>query len=119
MDKILFIQTGTGIDMHGQDITNAAVKAVDNAINFNSMPGIEAALPNQSLDNMKVKVKLAVPRNLDQLDKAEVTKSIPFGKVEIEVMEGGMATTSGIILEEEGDSNEMMYLVNAAVEVGY
>ncbi|MEM1506442.1 Lin0512 family protein, partial [Domibacillus sp. 8LH] len=28
MNQVLFIQTGTGIDVHGQNITKAAVRAV-------------------------------------------------------------------------------------------
>lgn len=34
-------------------------------------------------------------------------------------MDGGMATTSGVVLEEKGDKNDLMYIVVAAIEVGY
>ncbi|QTN01155.1 hypothetical protein ERJ70_18830 [Sediminibacillus dalangtanensis] len=119
MDKILFVQTGTGIDVHGQNITKAAVRAVEDAILSNSMPGIEQSLPDQSLENMKVNVRLAVPLDRQQLDKEEVKKVIPFGSATVELTDGGMATSSGIILEEENDDNDLMYIVNAAVEVGY
>ncbi|UOQ43675.1 Lin0512 family protein [Halobacillus salinarum] len=119
MDQIVFIETGMGTDVHGQDITNAAVRAVNNAVRSNSMPGIKNLLPNHSLDNMKVNVKLALPCDKDQLDKEKVKKTIPYGQVNIEIMDGGMLTTSGIKLEDQGDNNDMMYIVNAAVEVGY
>ncbi|MFZ3579595.1 Lin0512 family protein [Virgibacillus sp. DJP39] len=119
MQQILFIQTGTGTDVHGQDVTKASVRAVQNAIFHNSMPGIEKNLPDQRLENMRVNVKLAIPADQDQLDEDKVKELIPYGTVTVEVVDGGMATTSGIFLEDKQDKNDLMYIVNAAVEVGY
>ncbi|MBM7572553.1 Lin0512 family protein [Aquibacillus albus] len=119
MERIIFIETGTGIDVHGQDITKAAVRAVENAIHYNSMPGIRGFLPDQSLLNMKVNIKLAVPLDKDKLDLERVKQEIPYGKITVEVIDGGMATTSGIVLEDKDDKNDLMYIVNASVEVGY
>jgi len=115
----MFIETGMGIDVHGQNITSAAIRAVKNAIHFNSMPGIRSVLPENSLDNMRVNVKLAVPCDKDKLDIAAVKEALPYGKVTVEVMDGGMKTTSGIVLEDKGDKNDLMYIVIASVEVGY
>ncbi|EUJ31273.1 hypothetical protein MFLO_09502 [Listeria floridensis FSL S10-1187] len=119
MEKLLFIQTGFGVDVHGQDVTKAAVRAVRHAIYHNSMPGIEAMLPDGDLNKMIVRVKLAVPTDKDTVDKSEIKKLIPYGSVEVEVMDGGMVTTSGIFLPDKQDKNEMMYIVNASVETGY
>lgn len=119
LEKMMFIETGMGIDVHGQDITRAAVRAVKNAIHYNSMPGIRSVLPNNSLDNMCVNVRLAVPCDKENLDIETVKAALPFGKVTVEVVDGGMLTTSGIVLEEKGDKNDQMYIVIAAVEVGY
>ncbi|ELK48831.1 Lin0512 family protein [Halobacillus sp. BAB-2008] len=119
MEQLMFIQTGMGTDVHGQDVTKASVRAIKNAIHTNSMPGIHTVLPEQSLDNMKIKVKLAVPCDHDKLDHDAVKQAIPYGDVTIEVMEGGMLTSSGILLKDKEDKNDLMYIVNAAVEVGY
>lgn len=119
MDRLIFIQTGMGTDVHGQNITKASVRAVKNAIHNNSMPGIKAALPENSLDNMKVNVKLAVPYDHDQINYTEVEEAIPYGEVNVEVHDGGMRTTSGIVLEDKDDKNDQMYIVIASVEVGY
>lgn len=119
MEKIIFIQTGVGIDTHGQDITKASRRAVQNAIHSNSMPGLNSYLPEQSLDQMKVNIILAVPADRSQLDYDQIKSEIPYGEVTIEVVEGGLATTSGIILPEQNDKNDLMYIVNAAVQVGY
>ncbi len=115
----MFIETGMGIDVHGQDITRASIRAIQNAIHFNSMPGIRSVLPGNSLDNMRVNVKLAIPTDKDNLDVDAVKATLPFGQITVEVMDGGMSTTSGIVLEEKGDKNDQMYIVVAAVEVGY
>ncbi len=119
MEKIMFIETGMGIDVHGQNITTAAIRAIKNAIHYNSMPGIRSVLPDNNRDNMRVNVKLAVPCDKEKLDMDAVKKTLPFGIVTVEVMDGGMLTTSGILLEEKGDKNDMMYIVVASVEVGY
>ncbi|WP_112182563.1 Lin0512 family protein [Paraliobacillus zengyii] len=119
MERIIFVETGTGMDTHGQDITKASIRAVQNAIHYNSMPGIKHYLPDQSLDNMVVNVKLAVPADSHLVDMEKVIAEIPYGSVTIEIIDGGMAISSGIVLEEQADKNDLMYIVIAAVEVGY
>jgi uncharacterized protein (TIGR02058 family) len=119
VEKILFIEIGMGTDLHGQDVTKAAVRAVRNAIHRNSMPGLRSILPGGSLDSMKVRVKLAVPCDRDKLDTDAVKAQLPYGEVEVVVTEGGMLTTSGIVLPDKGDRNDLIYVVIAAVEVGY
>ena len=119
MEKIIFIETGVGIDTHGQDVTKASVRAVVNAIHYNSMPGIKAYLPEQSLHNMKVNVVLGVPTDATAVNIDAIKAEIPYGEVTVEVVRGGLQTTSGIFLEEQQDQNDLMYIVNAAVQVGY
>lgn len=118
LEKLIFIQTGTGIDLHGQNINSAAMRAVDNAIHSNSMPGIKEVMPKDKQE-MKVKIKLAVPKDSEKLDYEKIKNMIPEGDVSVEVVAGGMATTSGIYLEDEYDKNKLMYIVNTSIEVGY
>jgi len=119
MENLLFIETGTGVDVHGQDVNVASERAVMDAIHTNSMPGMKRILPDGDLRKMKVNVKLGLPLDLEKLDQNRIKKLIPYGTVTIELMNGGMATTSGIFLEEQQDKNDLMYIVNAVVEVGY
>jgi uncharacterized protein (TIGR02058 family) len=119
MEKVMFIEIGMGIDLHGQNVTKAAVRAVQNAIHHNSMPGLRSVLPGGSLDNMAVHVKLAVPAERDKLDLELVRAELPYGRVSFEVTEGGMATSTGIVLPDKDDRNDLAYVVIAAVEVGY
>lgn len=119
MDHLMFIETGVGIDVHGQSVTKAAVRAVIEAVHRNSMPGLTELLPEGDLNNMKVTIRLAVPRDKDTLDLERIKKEIPYGTVTVTVMDGGMAAPSGIVLKDKEDKNDLMYIVNASVEVGY
>ncbi|WP_029010001.1 Lin0512 family protein [Azospirillum halopraeferens] len=117
MDRVMFVELGMGVDLHGQDVTKAAVRAVRNAIERNSMPGMRALVDGDT-DRMRVHVRLAVPADADRLDVEVVRAVFPYGRVTVEVGPGGMLAPSGIHLADKGDSSEMMYIVNAAVEVG-
>ncbi|GAB3799489.1 Lin0512 family protein [Virgibacillus kimchii] len=119
MKEILFIETGTGVDLHGQDVNEAAKRAVMDAIHYNSMPGIRKMLPDEDINKMKVNVKLGIPQDLGNLDEKKIKQLIPYGTVTVETVKGGMTATSGIILEDQHDKNDLMYIVNAVVEVGY
>ncbi|MED1782288.1 Lin0512 family protein [Brevibacillus fortis] len=119
MEKVMFIEIGMGIDMHGQNVTKAAVRAVQNAIHHNSMPGLRSVLPGNDIHNMKVNVRLAIPADKDKLDLETVRKALPYGEVSFEIVDGGMLTSSGVVIAEKEDKNDLAYIVIASVEVGY
>lgn len=119
MKQLFFVQLGMGVDLHGQDITEAAVRAVKDAIHRNSMPGLRSVLPDHDINRMKVKVRLALPCDHDKLDVDKVKAVLPYGEVTVERTDGGMLTTSGVVLPDKADKNDLIYVVNAAVEVGY
>lgn len=118
MHKVFLVELGTGIDQHGQDVTTAAVRAVEAAIRPVSMPGLKAFLPGGDYRNMRVEVRLAVPCDRDRLDLERVRRAFPYGQVEFEVVDGGMTARSGTVLPEKGDTSDLIYVVNAAVRVG-
>lgn len=117
MRQVMFIELGMGADLHGQDVTKAAIRAVRNAIGHNSMPGMRTLVDGNS-SRMQVHVRLAVPADADKLDLEAVRAVLPYGTVSFEVVQGGMLTPSGIVLEDKADRNDLIYIVNAAVEVG-
>ena len=119
MNKVMFIEIGMGVDLHGQDVTKAAVRAVQNAIHHNSMPGLRSVLPDNDINKMKVNVRLAVPADKEKLDLAVVKAELPYGEVSFEVIDGGMLTTSGVVLADKHDKNDQVYVVVASVEAGY
>jgi uncharacterized protein (TIGR02058 family) len=119
MNKVMFIEIGMGIDLHGQSVTKAAVRAVQNAIHHNSMPGIRSVLPDNDINSMKVNVRLAIPTDKESLELDVVKAELPYGQVSFEVVDGGMLTSSGVVLEDKEDKNDLAYVVIASVEVGY
>jgi uncharacterized protein (TIGR02058 family) len=117
MQQVMFIELGMGADLHGQSVTKAAVRAVRDAIGRNSMPGMRG-LTGGDVTRMKVHVRLAVPADADSLDLEAVRAVLPYGEVTFEVVQGGMLTPHGVFLADKGDRNDLIYVVNAAVEVG-
>ena len=118
MEKVAFIEVGMGIDLHGQDVTQASVKACRNAIGHNSMPGIASFLPDEDLHRMQVHVTLGVPLRHEEVDVERVKAVFPYGTVEVKVVQGGLLASSGIVLPDKGDVSDEMVIVNAVVEVG-
>ncbi|CAA2997020.1 uncharacterized protein LOC111412173 [Olea europaea subsp. europaea] len=120
--KLLFVEMGVGYDQHGQDITSAAMRACRDAISSNSIPAFRrGSIPGVSFDEMKLQIKLGVPRPLQHLLDIEKVKSVfPYGAISnVEVVDGGLICSSGVHVEEMGDKNDDCYIVNAAVYVGY
>jgi uncharacterized protein (TIGR02058 family) len=118
-DHVLLVEIGMGIDQHGQDVTTAAVRAVRNAIRPNALPGLKRLLPDQDLSQMRVHVRLAVPVDGDTLDHDAVRAELPYGRVSIGVEQGGMLAHSHTVLPDKGDRNDLIYVVIAAIEVGW
>ncbi|CAI5479123.1 unnamed protein product [Closterium sp. Yama58-4] len=105
-----------------QNVTKAAIKACRNAITSNSIPAFRTgAIPGVSWQQMKLQVRLGVPRNLQaDLDIDQVKAVFPYGEIiGVEVVDGGLICSSGVALEALGDRNDDCYVVNAAVYVGY
>ena len=62
LNRLLFVQTGFGCDQHGdrsKGSTVAAVRAVRDAISFNSIPGMVHAVPG-GRDKMLINVRVGV-----------------------------------------------------------
>ena len=86
--QVLFVETGFGCDQHGQNPTKAAVRVARNAIEFNSIPCISAIVPG-GYANMLMRVQIAAPDH-DKVDVSEVAKVFPYGRVWVELQDGGM-----------------------------
>lgn len=119
MKKVMFIEVGMGVDLHGQDVTTACIRACRDAIGHNSLPGITDILPGGSRDEMAVRITLGVPFHQEHVDVEQVKDVFPYGKKEVVVVPGGMLASSGVVLPDKGDTTDEMVIVNAVVEVGY
>ncbi|MCY0876790.1 MAG: Lin0512 family protein [Firmicutes bacterium] len=118
MNKVLFIEMGMGVDLHGQDATTAAVRAVRNAIGHNSLPGMRGLLPDGDMANMKVELTLGAPVPANEIDVEQVKRTFPYGQVTVRIVPGGLLAKSGVVLPDKGDKNDDVIIINAVVEVG-
>ena len=119
-DKRFIVQLGMGVDQHGHDndCTQAAIKAIKNAISNNCLTGLLEICELKDLKDllaMKVHVKIGAPYP-DKLDHKKVLKAVPFGLKSLEVVKGGLIA-DGIMIKELGDTSDKMIMCNAAVTV--
>jgi Conserved hypothetical protein (Lin0512_fam) len=141
ISNLFFVQVGFGVDQHGDnDATKAATRAVRNAIEFNSIPGVIEALPG-GRKQMLIQVKLGIPASphMDEssstlssrqqqqqqevpmkVDPLQIAKVFPYGRLlPIEMVVGGLSFSTGRLVPELGDTNDMAVCVAACVSIGY
>ena len=113
--KRFIIEMGTGVDQHGQDVTEAATRAVKDAVARVCLIGLLELVELKDLNGMLVEVLVACPHPAD-VDTDEVLKALPFGRKEINVVEGGMIV-HGHQAASMGDKSDEIIVANAAVTV--
>jgi uncharacterized protein (TIGR02058 family) len=122
LNRLLFVQCGIGCDQHGDRTTGstvAALRAVRDAISFNSIPGMKFAVPG-GRKNMLIHCKLGVPAEYPQVDLDDVAKAFPYGKLlPIEVVSGGLTFGCGRIVPELGDTDDTAIVAVAVISIGY
>ena len=115
-EKRYIVQIGMGVDLHGQDPTQAARRAVRNAIADNCLCGrSEICSIKNPNEEMHVHVHIASPKP-DEVDKEAVLEELPFGIKTIEVEQGGMMTP-GLYVPQLGDESADALVANASVTV--
>ena len=70
------MEMGMGVDVHGKDYTNAAKRAVFDAIHHSSL-GFQRML-GKTADDMRVDVTIGIPKP-DLVDAKAVGESLPHG----------------------------------------
>ena len=83
LNRVMFVQVGFGCDQHGDrrlGSTKAAVRAVRNALEFNSIPGMVHAVPG-GRKNMLIRLKLGVPAEAPTVDLDAVAAVFPYGRL--------------------------------------
>lgn len=100
-------EMGMGVDVHGRDATKAAKRAVSDAIRHSSL-GFTKMLGKTAHD-MIVDVTIGVP-DPAAVNTAEVAKELPYGKVTVIAVKGGLE----IPAQSGGDA---IIIANAAVIV--
>jgi len=109
------VELGTGADLHGEDVTKAACRAVSDAISRSCLCGVMEILNRERFEGVHVQVRVACP-NPDQVDTDAVAAVIPVGTREVRVETGGM-TTDGICVDRFAPGCSRIVVANAAVTV--
>ena len=115
IENRFIVELGTGVDLHGQDVTKAACRAVNDAISHSCLCGLVEILELQDLNDIQVDVTVAVPLP-EQVEEEAVLAVIPFGTKQLHVVAGGLRAP-GLYMPELGDKSTDMVVANAAVTV--
>jgi len=113
--KRVIVEIGTGVDLHGQDPTAAAVRAVKDAIARSCLCALQEILHIQNPEEVQVDVAIASPIT-EGIDREAVLAALPFGRKSLTVTKGGMLTP-GLFVEKYGDKTDEILVANAAVTV--
>ena len=85
--KRLILEMGQGISLHAQDATQAAVRAVEDALRHSSLALFGAC--GVAAKDMAVRVTVGVPRP-GEVDAARGAAVLPHGTPEVSVVVGGL-----------------------------
>ncbi|MDA7424549.1 Lin0512 family protein [Thalassococcus lentus] len=101
----LIIEMAIGTDLHGQDYTKAACRAVEQALRHASLPAL--SLPG--MDQAEIRVHIGV-QDPDRVDKQAVAACLPRSGADVTVALGGLD-----VAVEEGSIGAVT--ASAAIEV--
>ena len=112
------VEVGTGSDLHGEDETKAAQRAVKDAISHCSMVGLGQLFRIGSFAELEealmVDVTVATP-NPEKIDEDAVLSVLPEGKRRLTAIRGGMMFPTPSTAEEARTHGIVM--VNAVIVV--
>ncbi len=80
-------EMGMGVDVHGNDYTKAACRAVSDAIRHSSLNFFNAA--GKSRDDMQIEAVIAVA-DPSALDLEAIAAELPYGTVTVKPVVGGL-----------------------------
>jgi uncharacterized protein (TIGR02058 family) len=112
------VEVGTGIDLHGEDETKAAQRAVKDAISHSSMVGLGQLFKinrfSEIEEALMVDVTIAAP-DPEKVDGEAVLSTLPEGKRRINVIKGGLKFPNESTKEEA--RTHSIVIVNAVIVV--
>lgn len=104
--KRIILEMGTGNDLHGQDYTKAAKRAVQDALHHSSL----ALFRSLNIDPNEMVIELTIAaQNPDEVDLEAVAATLPYGDVTPRAVKGG--------LDVPDASGDVAVIVNAGIAV--
>jgi uncharacterized protein (TIGR02058 family) len=109
--KRYIVEIGMGIDLHGGDVTKAAVKAIKDAVSHSCLCGLSDILGVANPGQMHIDVRIACPYP-EKIREAEVLAAVPVGSAALEVVPGGM-TVRGLSVPTLGEGDTIVGVMAA------
>lgn len=113
--KRFIVELGTGIDLHGENVTEAARRAVKDAISKSCLCGLLEILDLKDLEGVGVDILVACPKP-EEVDLEQVMAQVPIGRKTAVAVAGGMVT-QGICVPKFGPKCDRIMVANASVTV--
>ena len=114
--KKFIVEFGMGTDFHGQDVTEAALKAAKDAVSRSCLCGLEEVLNLTDFkEQVYIHATVAVTKP-EEVDCAAVAEAFPVGTVEVVPVAGGLRC-DGLCIPAFGDCDKSIEAAIAAVEV--
>ncbi len=114
-NKRFIVEIGTGADLHGEDVTKAACRAVKDAVSRSCLCGLVEILGVQDLEAVLVDIHIACP-NPNKVDPERVKAAVPIGQKNVRAVEGGMRV-KGLCVSHFAPDCDQIVVANAAVTV--
>lgn len=115
--RTFLVELGTGVDLHGQNSTTAAIRAVRDAFAHVSLPGLRQVAEVTDFSALSIEVRLGVPAEADPVEVERVVKQFPFGNIQVLTQAGGLLAPGEAFRPERGDRSDAILMVNAAIYV--
>jgi len=113
--KRFIVEIGSGIDLHGENATKAACRAVRDAISRSCLCGLLEIVKLQELDDVRVEILVASPKP-QEVDLEQVMAEVPIGRKTARAVEGGM-TAQGLCVAQFAPKCDRILVANAAITV--
>lgn len=113
--KRFAIELGYAADLHGEDMTKVAVRAVRDAVSRTCLCGILEILGRDHFQGVYVHADVALP-DPGGVDQEAVLATIPIGEKTLNVIPGGMRT-AGIEVPGFGEGTSDIVVACAALTV--
>ena len=113
--KRFIVELGFGVDLHGEDVTAAACRAVKDAVSRSCLCGLLEILQIEDLKDVEVEIMVACPRP-ENVDRIRVADQVPIGVKTVYVVDGGMETR-GLCVPRFAPGCDRIVVANAAVTV--
>jgi uncharacterized protein (TIGR02058 family) len=113
--KRYLVELGFGADLHGEDVTKAACRAVKDAVSRSCLCGLVEIMGMDGLDDVHVDILVTTSRPED-LDLERVKEMVPIGVKSVRAGFGGL-TVEGICVDRFARDCSSIVVANAAVTV--